>query len=97
MQFIHPHPDTGMLSVFRGTVRGLGSRRDISWVFFPNMSEGITFQRYSENHGQNMAKVTIATVKESFSVAQNIFVRQFDREFALFKNQLRHIDHYLDM
>lgn len=52
------------------------------------MSEGITFQSYSENHGQNMAKVTIAVVKESFSVAKNIFVRQFEREFALFKNQL---------
>lgn len=56
------------------------------------MSEGITFQSYSENHGQNMAKVTIAVVKESFSVAKNIFVRQFEREFALFKNQLKKIN-----
>ena len=59
-------------------MRGLGSRRDISQILF-SMSEGITFQRYSENHGQNVAKVTITVVKESFSVALNSFVWQFER------------------
>lgn len=65
--------------------------------YFSDMSELITFQRYSENYGQNMAKVTITIVKESFSVTQSIFVRGFERDFVLFKNQLRLIDHYLDM
>lgn len=65
--------------------------------YFSDMSELITFQRYSENYGQNMAKVTITIVKESFSVTQSIFVQGFERVFALFKNQLRLIDHYLDM